>query len=865
MAKPGGRKARTEGSPLDRRGPLSAILAELASAPQKSLGGRWDRWLRRGAVVGRFELVRELGRGGFGVVWEARDRELGRAVAFKAVRATDRAALRQELLLREAEAAARLSHPNIVTLYDVGRSEHGPYLVLELLRGRTLGERLADGPLPAHDAVRVAVEIARGLAHAHAAGVVHRDLKPGNVVLCDDGRVKVLDFGLAHAFGRRRAAGGTPAYMAPEQRRGAPEDERTDVFALGVMLHEMISGRRPSSKRSGVSPRPPRLDVAAAPELAALVECMLARDPVRRPRDGAEVLASLERIAASLAAARGVGAAPARPRRARTAPRRRGSTGIAVLPFSSLGPPDDAYFAEGIHDELLRALTRIGELKVISRTSVLQYRDGARNLREIGEALGVTAIVEGSVQRVGDRVRVEAKLAEARTDRQIWAERYDRHLTDVFAIETAVAEEIAGALEARLTRTEKSRLQRRPTGSTEAYDCYLRAREYDLRPGLQPLNLHAAEQLYRRAVALDPSFALARARLAQVNAWTYWMAVDASPARLADAQREAGTALALQPDLAEAHASLGAIHYVRRAYDDALREYERARSTAPGDASTLMYLGFVERRQGKFADAHRHMEEAVALDPRSAGNMDELGNTLTIQRRYAEAVEAYDRALSWSPDYVAAAVNRAHVQLLWKGETAPAKAAIARFPAGSDPGGTLTAEKYLLELFKALPVEAWAVLSALPLQAIRTKYAVVPKTLLGAQAAEAQGDLEGARPLWDAARDQLEREARAAPDDFRLRPSLGRAYAGLGRRDDALREGMRAVELLPISKDAFDGSVLLEDLAAIHARVGDEDAAIAEIERLLSIPSYLSPALLRIDPKWTPLRADRRFQRFAGP
>src|SRR5512133_1239736 len=224
-------------------GAITALLQQLVGSDDTGEG--WARALRPGAVVGRFELVRELGRGGFGVVYEARDRALGRPVAFKAVVAGPREAGRHDRLLQEAEAAARLSHPNIVTLYDVGRSEHGPYLVLELLRGQTLGQRLALGAISAREAVRVAIEVARGLAHAHARGVVHRDLTPGNVFLCEDGQVKVLDLGMAHAFGRRKVAGGTPSYMAPEQWRDAPEDERTDVFALGVMLHRMLSGDLP--------------------------------------------------------------------------------------------------------------------------------------------------------------------------------------------------------------------------------------------------------------------------------------------------------------------------------------------------------------------------------------------------------------------------------------------------------------------------------------------------------------------------------------------------------------------------------------------------------------------------------------------
>ncbi len=272
-------------------GALTALLEELAATPHQAPSAAWDPVLRAGASVGRFELVREVGRGGFGVVWEARDHELGRNVAFKAVRSGARGGLREERLLKEAEAAARLSHPNIVTLYDAGRTEQGPYLVLELLRGETLDQRLERGPVPVGEAVRIGVEVARGVAHAHGQGVVHRDLKPANVFLCQDGQVKVLDFGLAHAFGQRRVDGGTPAYMAPEQSRGAPEDERTDVFALGLILYRMLAGALPFPTDRVQASR--QLKVPELPGLAALVRRMLDQDPVGRPRDANEVLATL--------------------------------------------------------------------------------------------------------------------------------------------------------------------------------------------------------------------------------------------------------------------------------------------------------------------------------------------------------------------------------------------------------------------------------------------------------------------------------------------------------------------------------------------------------------------------------------------
>ncbi len=296
---------------------LSLLVRELTEGPERELGAAWQDWLQPGARVGRYRLVREIGRGGFGVVWEARDQAAGgRPVAFKAVRADPLASDREERLVREAELAARLSHPNIVTLLDAGRSEHGPYLVTELLSGITLSTRLARGSVPLRDSLRIGLDVARAAAHAHTHGVVHRDLKPDNIFLCQDGAAKVLDFGLAHAFGQRKAAGGTPAYMAPEQWRDAPEDERTDVFALGVILFRMLADELPFPRDEGarvLRSRPaPALELTEVPALGELVARMLEDDPVERPRDAVEVVTELTAIDQALERIAAGGAEPPR-------------------------------------------------------------------------------------------------------------------------------------------------------------------------------------------------------------------------------------------------------------------------------------------------------------------------------------------------------------------------------------------------------------------------------------------------------------------------------------------------------------------------------------------------------------------------
>ena len=545
------------------------------------------------------------------------------------------------------------------------------------------------------------------------------------------------------------------------------------------------------------------------------------------------------------------------------------ASSIAVLPFASLGiGEENAYFAQGFHDELLRQLGRIGDLRVISRTSVLQYKEGARNLREIADALGVSSIVEGSVQRAGNRVRVEAKLIDARSDRQIWADRYDRDLTDVFGIQTAVAEEIAGALHARLSTAQKAQIERKPTESTAAYDLYLRAQEYALRPGNQPDNLEIAERLLRQAIQTDPSFALARARLAHVKLRTYWFVAETPDAVAEEAKKEAEHALRLQPDLPDGHLEMGRYHYFRWLdYDSALREFEIARAGVPADASEA--IGFVLRRQGKFDEAIRNQREAVQLDPRSPQRLYQLAQSLMWPRRYAEADQVLDRALMIAPDFAAGMMVRALLHEAWKGETDLANAVLRESRGRLDPRGRLGAQDWITVLLEHNPREALPVIDSIESDSITGVWGVCPKPFLYAVAHAALGDTARARTEYEAARLALEgleaevekHRERSAPIERAL--LLARVYAALGRKEDALREARRGVERLPISRDAFWGCDVEVYRAAVEARVGESDAAVEHIRHLLSIPCLLSPGLLRIDPIWAPLRDDPRFRKLA--
>jgi serine/threonine protein kinase len=594
--------ARDRAQP-DKSSAMSALLRELVTMPRRAED--WERLLRPGQIVGRFELVREIGRGGFGIVYQARDRELGRSVAFKALRPGRGLEVgAAELLLQEAEAIARLSHPNLVTLHDVGRCDQGPYLVLELLRGCTLGERLSQGPVPVAEALRIGVDVARGVSHAHQAGVIHRDLKPTNVFLCEGGLFKVLDFGMAHAFGRQRTLGGTPAYMAPEQWRDGSEDERTDVFALGVMLYQMLTGKVPLPEGGKSLEAGPAalLSVPECPALARLVACMLERDPADRPRDATEVLGPLSTFREALRTgeeptARFSFLQKARPPRrgwlsavllavavaaaAGLTLRLRGSDAaprVAVLPFTALSAnPDDASIAAGIHAELITQLTQVAGLRVIGRSSVQEYASPSqRNLPAIARQLGVGAVVEGTVQRFGERLRIQAQLVDPRTGEQRWAERFDRRADDLLDLQSEVAEQIAQVLGARLSDAERRRVERLPTKDPVAHDLYLKALYFWGRSS-DDVDRDRSRDLLEGAVERDPSFALAHAWLAVVDTELALVGTDQYPfqANCVNARLHAQRALALEADLPQAH---GALAEVRWACDGdnagALEEYE---------------------------------------------------------------------------------------------------------------------------------------------------------------------------------------------------------------------------------------------------------------------------------------------------
>jgi len=879
----------------DKSQAMSALLLELATMPRRTED--WERVLRPGETVGRFELVSEIGRGGFGIVYEARDRELGRSVAFKAVRpgrGLDAGA--GELLLREAEAIARLSHPNLVTLHDVGRCEQGPYLVLELLRGVTLGERLQSGPLPACEALRIGVEVARGVAHAHAAGVTHRDLKPSNVFLCDGGHVKVLDFGMAHAFGRQRILGGTPAYMAPEQWQDVSEDERTDVFALGVMLYQMLKGDvpMPEGGKSLEAGPAPRLEVPECPALGELVARMLERDPADRPRNASDVLAVLLAFREALrtgedttsrftmpplrrrlpaprvwlgAAAVGAAALVALWAVLPGSPPATGTPTVAVLPFAALSNgPDDASIAAGIHAELITQLTQIDGVRVIGRSSVQAYdRPGRRDLHTIARQLGVNAIVEGTVQRDGDRLRIQAQLVDPATGEQRWAERFDRRVDDLFALQSQVALEITRALGAHLTLAERDRVERPPTRDAVAHQMYLRALYFWGRSS-DDLDRARAQELLAAAVARDPSFALAHAWMAVLDTELANSGITGYPfdPTCARARSHAGRALELDPDLPQAH---GAVAEVRWACDGdspgALAEYQIQAREAPGDGVARVNVGFTRMALGQWKAAAEDLRAAMVLDPRSYFVAMLVADRMIQLRRFDEAERACQRAQELSPGDVRAPTTCAMIPFWRNGDVGPARAALDAMIQQWNASNVAVASA--VDLLYLLPERTLTLAEAgrLP-DPISDHDPYIPRALLTAVARDALGRHREARADYAAVVEPLEANVAAMrhqKDEAGLAIQmlwLARVHAGLDRGDEAMDEAREALAHL---KDVAARTAALADVAEVALVAGRKDEAVRLLAEVLDSPGgTVTAASLRKHPALAGLRGYPPFE-----
>lgn len=550
---------------------------------------------------------------------------------------------------------------------------------------------------------------------------------------------------------------------------------------------------------------------------------------------------------------------------------------VAVLPFENLSDDrENTFFADGVHDDILSSLTRIADLKVISRTSVQQYRTGARNVREIGQALGVAHVLEGTVRRAGNRVRVNAQLINARTDTHIWAETFDRELTDLFAIQTELAERIVRALQANLSPTEMAGLQEQPTKSVEAYDLYVQARDLFRWSGIGDPheNGEKALPLLEQALARDPQFALAHYITSRIHGELFWFGYDKSPARLAKSKAAAETVLRLRPGMGEGHLALAFYHYYSgRDYESAIRELTLAQHALPNESDVASALGMIERRRGRWEESVLHLERARQLDPRNISALWNLSETLTFLRRYAEADRVLAEAAAIAPEAYMIPIARADLALRERGDTAPLRQALQRVPEEFDPGGAVTTIAVRLALMERDYDEAERQLGACSecryndvglcgLVGALDDY-TVPREWYVGLIAHGRGKEADARRAFAAAREVIavEAETTSSPNDAKILIMRALIEAMLGQAEEAIALGERAVQLLPIAADALDGPLLATNLAAIRALVGQRDEALTDLAGLVRQIGGPTPGMLRIEPQWESLRDDPRFQK----
>ena len=609
-----------------------------------------------GQTISHYRITRELGAGGMGVVYEAVDTKLDRTVALKflppeSTRDPDAKAR----FIHEAKAASALDHPNVCTIYEVGETEDNQlFLAMACYEGETLKERIARGPLPLDEALNIARQIAEGLAKAHAQGIVHSDIKPANIFLTQDGLVKVVDFGLAKLTGlagitRTGTTLGTAGYMSPEQYKGKDVDERSDIWALGIVLYEMITGETPFRgdfeqavmysilNEAPRSVRNLRSDVPL--DVERLIDKTLSKDPNKRPQASSKLAAAIQSMIRQLEV-NPVGLAVNGDKK---------PPSIAVLPFTNMSPdPENQYFGDGLAEELINALTQLKGLHVAARTSAFTFRGRETDIREIGKKLDVSTVLEGSVRKAGNRLRITAQLINIADGYHLWSERYDREMDDIFAIQDEITAAIVGQLKLELVGKQKETIVKRYTENLEAYDLYLKGIYYWNK--LTPDGFERSSECFEKAIEKDSHYALAYAGLAD----SHWMSSiwgNMPPHQTYPKARDAvKKAIEIDETLGEAHASLACIHtFYDWDWEAAEREFKRAVELAPASSFTRVYYSFYLNLRRRYDEAIIQARKAQELDPISSCNAH-LGHRLWQARRYDEAIEEFQKWLVIEPN-----------------------------------------------------------------------------------------------------------------------------------------------------------------------------------------------------------------------
>ena len=851
--------------------------------------------------IGNYRLIRQLAAGGMGAVFEAEDPRLHRRVALKTLPeevSGDPEQLKR--LEREAQTLASLNHPNIVTIYSVEEDQDTVFLTMEWVDGQPLSKLIPDQGFDLETFFQYALQIADALDAAHQREVIHRDIKPGNIMVGEGGRIKVLDFGLAkrnepelelkdsQPLTREGQMLGTLPYMSPEQLQGAAVDSRTDIFSLGIVLYEMATGRRPFQGGSWgdlasaiLRDDPPSvtdLRFQLPRHLGRILRHCLEKDVKRRFQtilDLRNELAELQRelmtgelptgsvavrrkrpwlwaglgtallagsafwlfdIPGSLPFGAGSEPPPVVSEQLKT---------IAITPFENLGPPEEQYFAAGVTDEITSHLAGVQSLRVVS-------------LRSPGEAGAAEYLLTGTVrwdpagESGSPRVRVTPRLIRVDDGTHLWSQSYEQVINDIFEVQTEIATEVIRQMDIVLLEPERQALEARPTESPDAFRAYLQGMDLAGRRDPSPRNWQQAVERFEEATRLDPEFAQAWAELSEIHSFVYQIRLDRTEARLAEARRTAERSLAIDPDLPQGHRALGYYYYwVHRDFDSSLASFERAEQGLPNDGEVLGGIAYVKRRQGHFEEAAEYLTRALASEPGSLFLATELGITYHTMRRYLEADRYFARAIELSPGESAVYRRRAKNYLLWHGDVESARATLEAMPEQSTSSSIVA--WYELEILAGNPRRAREILDQTEVSSFGDETGLWQKIFLEGTARRLEGSTRVSETLVELALLPLRSNLASSPDDFRVHAAMALCFAVLNDREPAIFHARRAADLVPMSRDALVGAKMQENLAVTLTYLGDYPEAIEILDRLLSVPSVLSVPLIRLDPKWAPL------------
>jgi serine/threonine protein kinase/tetratricopeptide (TPR) repeat protein len=855
---------------------------------------------------GDYQIVEEIGRGAQGVVYRAHQKSLNRTVALKVIGLGQWSSTPHLKRFRhEAEAAASLEHPQIVPIYEIGERDGSCYFSMKFVEGGRLDEVVKRESMSPRRAAELLVKIARTVQFAHEHGILHRDIKPGNVLLDAHGEPHLTDFGLARLIEQESTITnsfevlGTPSYMPPEQATGQTKEitAAADVYSLGAVFYHLLAGEPPfaggttyetirmvlENQARNPRTRNPKVDIdvaticlkclekdpknryQTAKALADDIDRWLLHEPILARRTGVlsrtgkwvrrnPAVTALAAIIIVLALV--VGAMTWR-----TIGAGLPQSGIAVLPFENLSDEKaDASFVDGMQDDILTKLAKLSHLKVISRTSVMQYR-GERNMRKIGEALRVSHVLEGSVRKTGDRIHLNAQLIDARTDRHLWAETYDRGRADLFAVEADLAREVANQLGANLSTTEKRALETTPTRNFEAYELYTSGRQLISNASITEPDalekLAEAANLFEKAVALDPSFALGYCALAEANLRLFWVQPPQPPDRREKAEAALNQAMRLAPDAGETHLVHGLfLYWAEHDYERALEEFETASQLLPNAAEVYQMSSWIERRTGRWRAAIRHCAKAAEIDPAGALIREDLIRDYLFVRRYTEAIRAADQAMAAIPAHADAFRLLRAEALLQMGDLENARRTIDRF----SPDVRISADKFLahfsLLLYEHNYAEAERYIARRADLADRQLF--VPDSFFAGVVARAQNDSGRSTAAFLECRKGLEERLRERPNVAVWRSTLGLVDAALGRKEEALAELKRALEL---SENVQRYQFAL-DVPNAYCWLGEPERALNELEKLLNEGAVgVSYGDLKFNPAWDPLRSNPRFDK----